>query len=418
MFYQAVFSSVLLLISAPFFYGLMQYIYRHQTDETLTHRSQYFVSNTLPHLQSSNIAEWNRTNSDQRISLPERPFYRPFFCDTFMIDSAEMETEPYRILYTPIRIDGEQYVLRQRLSLLEREDAIRGIVGIYMGLLVCLLAGLYLINRRISKILWKPFYDTLAYIGHFDIEQPDLHKLPDLPIIEFNQLNQAINSLIAKNSRSYFNEKEFVENAAHELQTPIAVFQSRLDVLLQKPPFTNEQAATIQSLYVAAARLSRLNKNLLTLAKIDATNYHDIQQLNLNECLQSTWSNFSDQAENERIKVAFFLADDTMISANPDIFELLLNNLFSNAIRHNYSNGSIEITLKGKVLEVSNTAIAPELPAEGLFHRFTTFNTQTKGNGLGLAIVAAICKKCRWGIRYSYRNFRHSFIVSFAETDL
>lgn len=72
-----------------------------------------------------------------------------------------------------------------------------------------------------------------------------------------------------KSLDSYRVQKEFTENASHELQTPLAIFQSKLDLLLQQQELTESQAEIIQDLYQMTSRISRLNRNLLLLAKID-----------------------------------------------------------------------------------------------------------------------------------------------------
>lgn len=183
------------------------------------------------------------------------------------------EWEPYRVLYTKINIQRQPYVLMIRLNLVESEDLIKTLTGLYFAVLFTLLLVIFFVTRFISNKLWQPFFDTLQKIEQFNIEQNLLPVFIATPIKEFTQLNKGLTKLIKDNLKAFQSQKEFTENAAHELQTPLAVFQSKLDMLLQEPSLNQNQAAILQSLYEAASRLSRLNKNLLLLAKIENNQY-------------------------------------------------------------------------------------------------------------------------------------------------
>jgi signal transduction histidine kinase len=76
-------------------------------------------------------------------------------------------------------------------------------------------------------------------------------------------------------------QKEFTENASHELQTPLAVIQSKLDMLLQLPELNEKQSQIVQSLYTVSKRMSHLNKNLLLLSKIDNNQYEEKESVNV-----------------------------------------------------------------------------------------------------------------------------------------
>ena len=70
-------------------------------------------------------------------------------------------------------------------------------------------------------------------------------------IEEFNRLNTSIDNLIKRNILIYNNQREFVENAAHELQTPIAVFKAKIDTLIQRLDVTKGQSEILTSLKFA-----------------------------------------------------------------------------------------------------------------------------------------------------------------------
>src|SRR5690606_26525908 len=143
------------------------------------------------------------------------------------------ENEPYRELNLPVSIEGKPYTYSARINLVETEDLMKSIALLFFIIISLLLIGLLLINKRLSLNLWKPFYETLQQIEQFEIDKSNQPKLTDTNIEEFNRLNQSIEKLIERNTSIYHSQREFIENAAHELQTPLAVFQAKIDTLIQ-----------------------------------------------------------------------------------------------------------------------------------------------------------------------------------------
>lgn len=112
------------------------------------------------------------------------------------------------------------------------EDIIHGVVIQFVLIVTILSVAIVLMMRFISKRLWQPFDQTLRAIETFRLETGEIPSLSDSTIIEFTRLNAVLNKLMTDSVKSYCIQKEFTENASHELQTPLAVFQSKLDILL------------------------------------------------------------------------------------------------------------------------------------------------------------------------------------------
>jgi Signal transduction histidine kinase len=292
------------------------------------------------------------------------------------------------------------------------QDIIAGIAlqfGLIMG---ALLVSLILMVRLISKQLWAPFDDTLRRIELFSLESEKLPQFTNSNIKEFNRLNIVLTRLIENNLRSYKTQKEFTENASHELQTPLAVFQTKLDLMLQQPDLTEQQAEIVQSLYEVSARLARLNKNLLLLAKIDNRQYKEMELIDLVQMIEKVLSLLSGFTQEITIREEIQVAS-LLVQANRALLESLINNLVVNAVRHNIANGEISIIIKPNLLIISNTSSEGMLNKESVFERFHNPSEKIKGNGLGLAIAKAICNLHGWEIEYQYKSERHEFIVSF-----
>ena len=291
-------------------------------------------------------------------------------------------------------------------------DMLAGIVlqfGLIMGVL---LVSLILMLKLISKQLWAPFDDTLKRIEHFSLEKGTLPQFTKSNIEEFNRLNSVLTHLIENNLRSYKMQKEFTENASHELQTPLAVFQAKLDLLLQQPELTEQQAEIVQSLYEVSARLTRLNKNLLLLAKIDNRQYTQMELIDVVQIIEKVLPLLNGFTQGITIRKDMQV-DSLTIQANRTLLESLINNLVVNAVRHNIADGEISIIIKPNQLIISNTSSEGMLDKELLFERFHRPSERMKGNGLGLAIAKAICNLHGWEIEYQYRVGMHEFMVSF-----
>lgn len=294
---------------------------------------------------------------------------------------------------------------------LER-DLMVGITLQFLLIAGVLSLSLIVMMRIISKRLWIPFDNTLQCIERFTLEGETPPRFLSSRIKEFERLNVSLTRLIDNNLKSYKTQKEFTENASHELQTPLAVFRSKLDLLLQQPDLTEEQAKIVASLYEVSSRLSRLNKSLLLLAKIENRQYKQEKQIDIAETLREILPLLEKLTEDITV-IPEISSSPVIIPANNILLESMINNLIINAVRHNMPKGEIRIFLEKKQLTVSNTSAEKELNADLLFQRFYRPSEKVRGNGLGLAIVKAICDYHGWKIAYEYKTNIHYFIVNF-----
>ncbi|SMC59076.1 sensor histidine kinase [Pedobacter africanus] len=273
-----------------------------------------------------------------------------------------------------------------------------------------ILGGFVWLNRSISSRLWRPFYQTLEKIKDFDLTRNTTVKFEPVNIIEFEELNSSINRLLESNVAAFRQQKEFTENAAHELQTPLAIVQSKLDILFQNHQITSEQAVLIEKIQNALSRVSRINKNLLLLAKIENQQFPEKEFIDIAPLLQEIHFLLSDF--KEEVSLHLEMAGSPGVGANKILVETMLTNLLMNAIRHSPHPADIHIVLNQNSLSVSNPGTTP-LQTEKLFKRFNTASRLTPGSGLGLSIVKEICVRYQWEIGYDFTDNRHIFRVTF-----
>ncbi len=273
-------SSAILIITGIIYYFFIHLILTNKLDKDLA-------------VEENEIRQYTKTY--QKLPLPtsfldQQIYYRPspgntsairLFTDTTYLNQRDQEQEPGRSLITTVQVNGANMLVTITKSRVESEDLVRVILIITLAVTIILLLSLFLINRLIMTRLWMPFYHTLKRMKSFEIAK--IEAVTDVPttIDEFIELNQSVTAMSERVKHDYTELKSFTDNASHEMMTPLAVINSKLDSLLQTEPFTAQQGLLLADIYQATGRLSRLNQSLLLLAKIENNLITDAQEINL-----------------------------------------------------------------------------------------------------------------------------------------
>ena len=391
----------------------MEKYYSKDLDQLIKYRLKEFKNERLPTFKTANIEIWNSYNEDILILPFDAKYPIGIVQQQEFFDKAEGHNIDFRIVFDRISIENTAYILTSRIPMIEQHDLMRTLTSQYALLFFIMLVSLSAVFYFLSKRLWWPFNETLAKIQNFNLEKGNVPQFATTDTTEFVQLNSILKNLILSNLSAYKKQKEFIENASHELQTPLAVFKSQLDMLLQQPRLTQQQMDIIQSLYSISARMTRLNKNLLILARIDNDQYGEMENIDFIQTLYAQLAFLRERAESNRIKVNVEINNNLHVRANKILMESLIINLIVNAIRHNIENGMIDIQVSDHCFIVSNTGTSQSIDKEKVFRRFNRKSEEKKGNGLGLSIVHEICKMHGWTIHYDYKDGLHSFVVRF-----
>lgn len=322
------------------------------------------------------------------------------------------ETDRFRGLSSYITVNGRPYRMVVETNVEEAHETIAVIALVTICFFILLVAGFIFLNKRIAKDIWKPFRNTLDRLKTFDLaKDKDLH-FDKTDIGEFQELNDTLDKLIRKNVSVYTQQKAFIENASHELQTPLAVLRSKIDILLQNKDITTDQLQILDAIEIPLSRMSRINKNLLLLAKIENSQFAGTEPINFSEALEESLRLLVDYMQDKGLHFSTDISGPIFISCNGFLLETLINNLLTNAIRHTPAGGSVHIRLAGKTVSFSNSGPAM-LDDRYLFERFAVSSGEATSSGLGLAIVKEICNRYGWRISYSFDNNFHSFDISF-----
>jgi signal transduction histidine kinase len=333
--------------------------------------------------------------------------------DTIIYSVNEKETEPYRMLKFEANIDTNHYYRVTIFKpLIENDDLTNAIVNTIGIIAVTLFIILVFANHFITKRIWKPFYRILSKAEEFDLTNNARVEFDNTSIQEFKELKNVLEIMTGKIASDYHSLKEFTENASHELQTPLAIIQSKLELLIQSENLSAKQMEEVQAVYESAGRLSKLNQALLLLAKIENRQFADAKPVLLNELIEYKLEAFEELLKHKGISVEKHLTQ-VSLHMHPALADILINNLVGNAIKHNINSGKLIVDLSERQLSIKNTGKPLTISPEQLFERFRKADSNSESLGLGLAIVKEICDVYGFKVNYMYADNMHTINVSF-----
>jgi signal transduction histidine kinase len=336
----------------------------------------------------------------------------PTITDTYGFNTKENNKIPYRQLSHVVPINGVPYQIIIRRSQKQKTVLVTNVTRIMLLVFAGLFGTTLLFNWLISKKLWKPFKHSLEKIRGAELNKMEAIHFEETNIKEFNELNSSLNSMAGKIYNDYVNMKEFTENAAHEMQTPLAVVQSKLELLLQDSNLKDEQVDSIMQASTALSRLSKLNQSLLLLAKIENNQYETNDIISLTDVTKKYLQLFNEVIKDRRVNVETHFNEEFVIKLHPLLADSLISNLIGNAVKYNYEDGSIIITIDKNKYKIKNTSRLPPIDPQQLFKRFNNSkNRLDSSNGLGLAIVKKIADTHNLVITYHTENGFHHFDI-------
>lgn len=403
---------LLLLWSTIFYFSMVNEI-NDESDDSLRDYAELIIRRAqagreLPRLN-------NGSNNSYAIEPVESktPIEPRFYDDEVYIPEKD-ETEPARVLETYF---FDNYGIQQRLTVamptFEREDLIESILLNILLLYLLLVVTVIIVVSLIFYRNLRPLYKILEWLDSYLPGRKNDPVPNDSNVTEFRKLSDAIEGAV-KRLESYSDmQKEFIGNASHELQTPLAVLGNRIEWLADNTSLTEEQAAELSKMRLTLNSLIRLNRTLLMLTKIENRQFPDVASINIASVIRDEVEIYSEIFSYKNIECSVNVPDDFSVVMNEALAKTLMTNLIKNAFLHSADAGKVEITIKGNVLSVANSGEGG-LDRERLFDRF--YHRGAHGStGLGLALVKSICELYNYGITYSYSQGRHIFEIAFAK---
>jgi len=336
----------------------------------------------------------------------------PVIETTTGFDAKENRQRPFRQLTHIVPINDIPYLITIRRSQEQRTVLVANITRIMFIVFVILFVITLVVNWLISQSVWRPFRRSLQKIGNAELQKMEAIHFEETNIKEFNDLNTSLNQMADKIHTDYVSMKEFTENAAHEMQTPLAIAQSKLELLIQDSNLKDEQVNSIIQATEALSRLSKLNQSLLLLAKIENNQYETNEVISLTAVNKKYLRLFEELIKDKQLYVETSFAEEWSLNLHPLLADSLVSNLIGNAIKYNYTGGKITISIQNNTYQITNTSRLPPISAEQIFKRFNKVKPDVdNSNGLGLAIVKKICDTHGLNISYKGESNQHQFIL-------
>ncbi|MGF7024312.1 sensor histidine kinase [Sphingobacterium sp. HSC-15S19] len=408
--------SVLVVIAlwSTVFYLFMLEVIHDNIDEELENQKRLIIQELSSNPTVAPDLEFGINNYKVRqISEEQALKMQNVYKDTMLYmqddDDPEPELEPVRMLTTAFEHQGHYYELSIINSMIEESDLIKNLFYSVVILFVLLVISIVSINKVVIERLWGPLYTFLDQLTRFRLGKTKEKPTMDTQIQEFKDLKLAVATLIRHNEESYEQQKQFIGNASHELQTPLAIMINKLEIMAETEGLNQEQSETVAAVLATAERLVRLNKSLLLLSKIENKQFLHNEDLSFNTLVLNIVTEFEAIAEFKQIKINVVQEDQLSVQMDSALANIVVSNLLRNALFHNRLGGEVSIHITNKGLTVSNTSTHAALDAKLVFTRFYRSDAASKGTGLGLAIVQAICHLYGFVIVYRYENNQHSF---------
>jgi len=406
-----VITSLVLLAGGVIVFTRVQ----HEVDREAIRRIKSHIDNIAQQLEQGKTPGELKSEYVEITEIdPAAPVVDLIVYDTMAVYRPRMVALDRKLtVESSYRIGEKHYRVSMYDFVAEPDEIADGVKESLALIFVILLVIVGVTNLLISRRILSPFHKTLKAIEHFSLKADRAINLPATRTKEFEQLNYFLAKMTGKAQADYRALKEFTENASHELQTPLAVIRGKLELLLESP-LNEEQGNQILAALDSIERLSKINHSLTLLNKLENQEFSAPEPINISNHIDHSLNDLTELIEMKSITLKKEVQEAVKVLIHPSLADILIMNLFSNAIRHNVQNGTIHVTLTPRTLVIENTGPPPEIPPEQVFERFKRTSQNHDSIGLGLAIVKQICEVSGFSISYAYRGQRHIVTVTFS----
>lgn len=406
--------TVILTVWAVFFYFAVMDEVNDEVDDSLEDYSEIIIIRALAgeELPAKNTASNNqyflREVTEEYAESREDILYK----DSMVYIPEKDETEPARILTTIFKDDGEKYYeLTVATPSIEKDDLKDAIAGWMIFLYAVLLFTIILINVWVFYRNMRPLYILLHWLDKYTIGKQNEPLQNPTKVSEFGKLNDAAIRYAERSERMFQQQKQFIGNASHEMQTPLAICQNRLEMMMEDENLSESQLEELMKTHQTLEHITKLNKSLLLLSKIENGQFTDTKCVEVNSLLKQYLEDYKEVYAYRGISVKIEEKDIFCLTVNETLAVVLFTNLLKNAFVHNVEGGHIRIIITAHNVTFCNTGTENSLDTRRIFERFYQGKKKEGSTGLGLAIVDTICKMQGMQILYYYKEGEHCFEI-------
>lgn len=415
-FRMSILKAISIALWAVFFYFAIINEINDKTDEALTNYAETLITN---YLADGNTAVAESTGGGRHHMRKVTAEYAASvshirYKDKEMFFASSGRYAPARTVTYIFRTDDGQWrELVAFTTTIDKDDLKRAILYWLVALYVVLLLGIIAVNMWTVRHSMKPLKALLDWFEAYQLGRGGKPLGIKTKVTEFRKLNDAVSRSVERNEQQYEQQKLFIANASHEMQTPLAVCTNRLEMLLDEDNLTETQMADIIKTLRTLKNLAATNRSLLLLCKIDNRQFAEGVTVNLKLATEKALQGLETVYSYRHISVSTDLEADTAATMDESLAGILVGNLLKNAFVHNVEGGHITVSSSGNVYSVANTGAPAPLDESKIFERFYHSADKKSSTGLGLALVKAICNLYGFKIEYAFREGLHTFTVTF-----
>lgn len=408
------FLSIILTFWAALFYIALMDEINDETDDSLEDYSEQIIIHLLAGEELP--SKINNSNNQYYLSevTSEYAHSKPniSYVDSMVYILSKNETDPARVLTTIYKNgEGKYYELVVSVPTIEKNDLkeaiLYWIIFLYIGLLFVIIPVNIWIYHRSNR----PLYKLLVWMDEYKVGGKNIPLENETDITEFKKLNEATVRNMKRAEEVFEKQKQFIGNASHEMQTPVAICRNRIESLMEEESFTENQLENLAKIHHTLEYITKLNKSLLLLSKIDNGQFADASDIEMSSLIKKFIHDYEEVYSYMNIALEVKGTGIFKIRINQSLAGILINNLIKNSYVHNISNGHVYIEMYSSKIVFKNTGQDLPLNDKLIFERFYQGTKKEGSTGLGLALVKSICDMAKLNLNYYFEDNMHCFEI-------
>lgn len=403
LFVNAIFTT---LAALALYFIVRSSVFKEMDQHLLNHKQDVISSFKSGDISPKSVKELGALGTYEWIELHPFKGNAEAVADSFKtVQNTRFEDQnpsTYRQLKSVISINGSLYTLIIYEEVTGWHKIASSIIVVISVLLLVWFIMLYIGNHIVISSVLKPFFRTISKLKGIQSES-DFHvTFPAVDIDEINELNGALNSMLKELESSFEEQKQFIQNASHELLTPLAIIRQKTDDLINSPYLGEREFIQLAQIQQTINRLSKLSNALLLISRVESKQYPLKDYFDLYELVADIHTELDDFIGLKNLSVQNTIAKGINIKGNKELVHSLFYNIIQNAIYYSPEGSEIAFSASKKASHL-DVAIAdegsgiPEEDRERIFARFEKSGSKKSNSpGLGLSIVKSISSLHGW----------------------
>lgn len=311
----------------------------------------------------------------------------------------ENDTLDYRLLSATFKYKDKNYLLEIGKATTSINQYNKPLQRFALFVLLLLVVLTILIDLTFTSLLIKPLSKIIkTKLTNRKFPFTDPHVRIKTSTKDFKYLDESLISLMDQVNETFVKEREFTANASHELMTPIAILQSKMENLLGDVQLNEQVSLSLIGMMKTLGRLKKISNSLLLISRIENEQFIKSDHVRPLKLFNDIIEEIEHKLEENNISIKLNISEEVLLkNVSQDLLFQLFYNLINNAIKFNKTNGYIYILgrfIEPSIYEISIGDTGIGIPEDQLLFIFDRFRkndlSENQGHGLGLAIVKSI----------------------------